>query len=115
MMDLEHSLKCLKSNKARDPHGLVNELFMEGKIGKKIKEAMLVFFNGLKKELKIPTFMNIANITSIFKKTSNKEDMSNQRCIFGRIILRKLLDYLIYNEYFYILYPNFSYTTFDLW
>ena len=100
MIDLERSLKCLKPNKARDPHGLVNELFMEGRIGKNLKEALLMFFNEIKAKQKIPNFMNHANIISIFKQKSSKEDMSNQRGIFGITIMKTVLDYLIYNEYY---------------
>ena len=37
MEDLEKVLKNLKSNKTRDPHGLINELFKPGVIGEDLK------------------------------------------------------------------------------
>ena len=65
---LDKSIRSLKANKARDPHGLVNELLMEGSLGQNMKDALLTFVNGIKDNLKIPTFMNYADITSIMKQ-----------------------------------------------
>ena len=81
MNELEESIKRLKRNKSRDPHGLVNELFMKGNAGKDLKEAMLCFFNEIKYNMKIPDFINLADITSIYKQKSSKEDMANQRAL----------------------------------
>ena len=38
--DLNKVLKGLKSNKTRDPHGLINEIFKPGVIGEDLKLAM---------------------------------------------------------------------------
>ena len=68
MDDLEKSLKKLKSNKARDPHGLANELFKEGDIGQDLKMALLKFYNLIKDNMEIPELITYADITSIYKK-----------------------------------------------
>ena len=48
MGDLEKALKGLKSDKARDPNGLVNELFKEGIAGRDLKLSLLKFLNRIK-------------------------------------------------------------------
>ena len=73
-----------------------------------MKDALLAFVNGLKVNLKVPLFMNYADITSIMKQKNSKEDMSNQRGIFGIMIFKKLLDYLIYNDYYNVIDNNMT-------
>ena len=43
--ELDKVLKKLKSNKTRDPHGLINEIFKPGVIGEDLKLALLSLFN----------------------------------------------------------------------
>ena len=54
--ELDRVLKNLKSNKTRDPHGLINEVFKPGVIGEDLKLAILNLFNSSKSELFIPKF-----------------------------------------------------------
>ena len=56
MQDLDKALKALKKDKARDPNGWVNEIFKEGVAGRDLKCSMLIFFNRMKTENKIPQF-----------------------------------------------------------
>ena len=70
--DLKKSIKCLKRNKARDPHGIINELFSEGSMGEGLKMALLALFSNIKTNIEIPDYMNIADITSIDKKKNIK-------------------------------------------
>ena len=51
---LEVVLKSLKKNKARDPHGLVNELFRPEVAGEGLKQSLLKLFNGAKENIKVP-------------------------------------------------------------
>ena len=46
----------------------------------------------------IPSFMKLANITSIYKGKFSKLDMGNQRGIFGLTIFKKILHNLILND-----------------
>ena len=43
--DLDNVLKTLKKNKCRDPHGIINELFKPGVIGKNLKTSLLTLLN----------------------------------------------------------------------
>ena len=51
MEHLERAIKSLKNGKARDPNGLVNEMFKEGVAGKDFKLSLLLLLNGIKKTL----------------------------------------------------------------
>ena len=98
MEDLDKVLKNLKSNKTRDPHGLINEIFKPGVIGEDLKKGILELFNGSKSELLIPMFLQYANITTIYKKKGSRQDMNNDRGIFVVSVLRMILDSLIYED-----------------
>ena len=72
---LKHVLRSLKNHKARDPWGLIYELFKPQWIGDKADDMynfLLCLFNGMKTNLCIPKFLIYANITSIFKKRRKK-------------------------------------------
>ena len=96
--ELDRVLKSLKNNKTRDPQGLVNEIFKPGIIGEDLKLGILELLNCIKTEQKIPTFMQEANITTIYKKKGSKQDLNNDRGIFVVCVLRMILDSLIYQE-----------------
>ena len=95
--DLDEVLKSLKNNKSMDPKGMVSEIFKDGYIGNDLKEALLHLFNGIKSNLFIPSFMTLANITTIFKKGS-RMDMNSERGIFILTVLKKMLDKLVYKD-----------------
>ena len=75
-------LKKLKNNKSRDPHGLINELFKEGVIGKDMEDSLLMLLNKVKKEISFPAFMELVNIVAIYKGKGQKMDLNNDRGIF---------------------------------
>ena len=56
-------LKSLKNNKARDPYGIIYELFKPNLAGKDLIESLLLLFNAMKSNLHIPEYMLTANIT----------------------------------------------------
>ena len=98
--DLNGVLKSLKNNKSFDPNGMINEVFKEGCIGKDLKKALLTLLNGVKRNMYIPMFMTLSNITTIFKNKGSRMDLENDRGIFIQTIMKKLLDKLIYvNNY----------------
>ena len=108
LFHLENALKRLKSNKTRDPHGMINELFKTGLIGFDLKSGILMLLNGIKDCMKIPEFMQWANITSIHKKNGPKNLMDNQRGIFGLASLKKVLDNILFHEYYPEIDKNMS-------
>ena len=94
--NLEKALNSLKNNQARDPMGLINELFKPGILGEQMKFATLSLMNDIKQSLVIPKQMKLSNITSIWKKKGSRMDMSNERGIFVLTAVRKILDKLTY-------------------
>ena len=58
MDQLEKVLKCLKVNKSRD--SLINEIFRPGVIGSDLQNSLLLLFNRVKSEFKIPDIMHFA-------------------------------------------------------
>ena len=106
--DLDKVLKKLKNNKTRDPHGLINEIFKPGVIGRDLKLAMLSLFNGIKTQFHIPKFLQFANITTIYKRKGSRQDLNNDRGIFVVSVLRMILDSLIYQEKYPLVDENMS-------
>ena len=65
-------------------------------IGNDLKDALMNLFNGIKSNLFIPDYMNLGNISSIYKKKGSRLEMSNERGIFILTVLKKILDKLIF-------------------
>ena len=63
IVDLKKALKSLKTNKTRDPSGLINELFKFPTIGCDLENAILSLANGIKSSFYVPKIMQISNIT----------------------------------------------------
>ena len=88
----------LKDNKSRDPHGLLNELFKPGVIGKDMENSLLELLNKVKMEISIPAFMHLVNIVAIYKGKGLKMDLSSDRGIFIVNIFRAVLMKMIYED-----------------
>ena len=71
--DLENVFKTLKNNKARDAHGHIYELFKHG--GADLKTSVLELLNLVKEKQIYPTMLQPANITSLYKKRGEKNNM----------------------------------------
>ena len=91
-------LGSLKKGKSRDPWGLTNELFRLEVAGDNLIEAITLLMNEIKSQGKVPELLNYANITSFWKGKGSKNDMENERGVFRIVILRYILDRLIYND-----------------
>ena len=107
MKDLETALKDLKTNKARDHEGLVNDIFKLNVIGDDLKRSLLLMLNKIKQERMIPMLMNITNITTVPKRGSRLL-LDNERGIFGVSVLRYILMRLIYNDKYPVIDRNMS-------
>ena len=108
MKDLEAVLKSLKNNQSRDPLGMINEIFKPGVIGQDFKRAVLALMNGMKKSLEVPTFMQLSNITTIYKMKGSRLEMENERGIFILMVFRKIYDKLLYNDKYEEIDSNMS-------
>ena len=96
LKNLEEALKGLKNEKARDPSGLINEIFKDGVAGRDFKISLLSFFNKMKKENIIPDFVRAADVATIYKGKGEKCDLENDRGIFIVSIYRSILMRLVY-------------------
>ena len=106
--DLDKVLNSLKKNKSRDPHGLINDLFMPSVIGSDLKASVLKLYNGIREECHIPEFVQWANITSLYKGKGEKLDLDNERGIFIVTLFRSILMRLIYNDKYSVIDANMS-------
>ena len=98
MDQLEKVLTSLKLDKARDPHGWINEIFKEGVAGKNLKASPLKLFNRIRETKYIPDFVELADVATIYKGKGEKCNLENDRGIFIVTVLRSILMKLIYFE-----------------
>jgi hypothetical protein len=104
--DLILTLNSFKSNKSRDPGGLINEIFKPAVIGSDLKFVLLKLLNGIKKEFYFPEEIMKCNITSIYKRKGSRMNMENDRGIFGLSLFKKMIDKLVYIEKYPLLDEN---------
>ena len=96
--DIEKVTKNLKNNQTRDPNGMINELLKPNIMGKDLKNAILQLMNGVKENLFIPEYFQLANISSIFKSKGSRFSLESDRGIFLLPVLKKVFDRLIYED-----------------
>ena len=106
--ELESVLKKLKNDKSRDPNGLINELFKPGVIGDDLKLSLLLMFNKIKDQGKVPSLLKRANISAIPKKKGSRLDIQNERGIFICSLFRTIIMRLIYADKYDIIDGNMS-------
>ena len=107
MQDLEKVLSKLKKNKARDPSGLANEIFMKNSAGNDLKKALLMMMNKIKETKIIPKFATLKNITAIPKKGA-KTNLENERGIVIGSVFNTILMNLIYEDKYEVIDENMS-------
>ena len=98
MEELTVVLKGLKTNKSRDALGYLNELFKPEVIGDDLKLAILTLMNMIKQKQEYPKCLQLCNISSIFKQKGSRNEFSQYRGIFRVLVLRTILEKLIYND-----------------
>ena len=96
MEDLEKVLNKLKKDKAKDPHGHINELYKN--IGTDGKISLLLMMNQIKREIVVPSKLDLSDVTTLYKGKGTKQDVVNWRGIFQLPIVRNILDKLVYEE-----------------
>ena len=101
-------LSKLKSGKASDPMGLVNEMFKPEFIGNDLKKSILSMMNQMKHQLDSPKFLELSNITSMYKGKGSRNSLENDRGIFILVILRMIKEKLIYSDISEIVNENMS-------
>jgi hypothetical protein len=101
-------LSSLKAGKARDPHGLLNELFKPDVAGTDFQTSFLIMGNMIQKKIFIPKFMEFANIISIYKGKGSKMELENDRGIFIVNLFRSMMMKMVYNDKYSIVDENMS-------
>ena len=96
--ELSKVLRKLKKDKSEDSEGLIYELFRPDTIGESLFSSLLMLCNRVKSELTIPSFITNTNITSIYKNKGKKNDLENDRGIFGVTKIRSIIEKLVYDE-----------------
>ena len=74
------------------------ELFKEEVIGKDLKNSLLILYNRIKEERKLPSFMNFIDISAIYKGKGELNDLDSDRGIFLVSIFRTILMKMIYKD-----------------
>ena len=74
MVKIEKICKKLKSGKARDRDDLIYELFKPDLAGNDFLVSIMKMFNGIKRSLKIPNFLQNMSITSLYKSKGVKSE-----------------------------------------
>ena len=108
MQDLEDAIKDLKTGKCRDPEGMIREVFKEEALGEDLKKSLLILFNKIKEEQKFPAFMQLANISAIYKGRGDFNDLESDRGIFLVTICRTIIMKMIYKEKYPIIDQSMS-------
>ena len=85
-----------------------NELFKPENIGTDLKTAVLKLMNQIKTQQKVPNKLKFCNITSLYKNKGSKKDFENYRGIFRVVILRSIMDKLIYNDQYPVIDSNLT-------
>ena len=103
---LSKVLKTLKCNKATDPVGLIYELFKPGVAGSDLLQSLLMLCNKVKASCQIPYFLELADISSLYKKKGSKMDLNSDRGVFNVTRVRSIIYKLVYNDYYDIIDGN---------
>ena len=108
MDELETVLKGLKTNISRDALGYLNELFKPDIIGDDLKLAVLKLMNKIKEKQIYPKCLQLCNISSIYKQRGSRNHFSQYRGIFRVLVLRTILEKLIYNDEYQTIDDNLT-------
>ena len=98
--DLSKVTSKLKPMKASDSIGLVFEIFRPEVAGADLFYSLLELCNKIKEECEIPKFLELTNISSIYKKKGSKLDLNNDRGVFNVMTVRSIMDNLLYNDFY---------------
>ena len=75
--------------------GFSNEIFKHNVAGTDLKKAVLAMMNIIKKKQKIPSVLQICDITCIFKKKESRNEFENYRGISIEPVISKLFQSIV--------------------
>ena len=91
-------MKKLKTNKARDPLGWVNELFRVENAGEDLIQSITFLMNRVKDTQIIPEVFSLKDVSPIYKNKGSRLDLKNDRGVFNGTILNSIFQKLIYKD-----------------
>ena len=101
---MEKAIQSMKTNKCRDPEGLISEILKPGVAGEDFKMSLLSLMNKTKELLEIPSMMKNVNIALIPKTGKKKlQNIENHRGIFLIHKYRSLIMRMILNDKYEII------------
>ena len=80
--------------------GLIFELFRPEVAGTDLFQSLLLLCNKVKEECEMPIFLQLTNISSIFKNRGSRMELDNDRGVFNVMTVRSIIDNLIYNDFY---------------
>ena len=78
------------------------------KLDAKSSFLLLQLCNKVKDEGEIPNFMQLTNISSLYKNKGSKMDLNNDRGVFNVMTVRSIMDNLLYNDLYEIIDSSMS-------
>ena len=106
--DINKVLKSLKTGKSGDYFGLIYEIFKPDCISNDLRKSLRVLCNAIKNQLQIPKCVTFTDITSFYKNKGDRNDLENDRGIFGVGKVQSIIEKLIYDDIYDIVDPNMS-------
>ena len=76
--------------------------------GSDLLQSVLLLCNKIKASCQIPEFLELTNISSLYKQRGSKSDLNNDRGVFNVVTVRSILDKLVYNDYYETIDENMS-------
>ena len=108
LVELEKVLSSLKSGKARDPSGLICDLFKNPIGGIDLKMSILKLVNKTKEALIIPQFFCNSNISSIWKKKGDVLKLEQHRGLCLVSLFKTITMKLLYIQNYQTIDTNMS-------
>ena len=101
-------MKALKTNKSKDPHGMINELFKLPNAGADLIKSITVLMNRIKDQCYIPEFIRFKNVSAMYKNRGSRLDLDNDRGIMTTTILNSILQKLIHKDIYPLIDENMT-------
>ena len=98
----------MKKDKSRDALGYIKKLFKPGLCGEDLKLAILKLMNTIKEKQEYPESLELCNISSIYKRKGDKNNLNQYRGVFRVLVFRSILEKLIYNDEYYTVDDNLT-------
>ena len=108
MIELDKVLSSLKPGKARDPSGLICDIFQNPICGMDLKISILKLVNKTKETLKVQNFFSHSNISSIWKKKGDVLKLENHRGLFLVSLFKTIIMKLLYSRNYETIDSNMS-------